>query len=139
MSDRIEGPHEDDALPWEVADGSGSLAEAVVLARPRAPGGARTVVAKGSRRTCEFIAEAANRHPSARDGGGFVLLHVWGDQSGICSGGTEVVPPDGRLLSVGIPNSDDVLLVVRRDLLTDQGFLDEWIPDFLHDECREHG
>jgi len=66
----------------------------------------------------------------------YTLLHVWGDESGVCTKSTEIVPPDGRVLNIGIPNSYDVLLVVRDDLLDDQEFLDEWIPKHLHDEAR---
>jgi hypothetical protein len=60
------GPHRDDGLPWTVEDGRGSLSECVVMAQPRGSGAdrstwsARSIVAKGSRETCEFIARVAN-------------------------------------------------------------------------------
>lgn len=61
-------PHERDPLPWEVADGRGSLTEAVVLASPQpGRGSARSIVAKGDLQTCEFICRLANaRHERLR-------------------------------------------------------------------------
>jgi len=58
--DPLDGPDSCCPLPWEVADGRGSLCEAVVLAAqvPGDPG--RSIVAKGGRRTCEFIVKTAN-------------------------------------------------------------------------------
>lgn len=56
----VHPPHDRDPLPWTVADGRGSLSEAVVLAAPTPGDPGRSIVAKGSRETCEFIAGLAN-------------------------------------------------------------------------------
>ena len=82
-------------------------------------------------------AELVSVEPGGPVEGEFVLLHVWGDESGIYCEDTKIVPPDGRLLNVGLPNSHDVLVVARKDLLEDQSFLDQWIPEHLHEEARD--
>jgi len=66
----------------------------------------------------------------------FILLHVWGDESGISTDPTDLVPPDGKVLNVGIPNSNDTLIVVDKALLNDPGFARDWIPKHLWDELK---
>lgn len=68
----------------------------------------------------------------------FVLLHVWGDESGVNTSSTDLVPPDGRVVDVGIPNTDDMLIVVDKALLSDPAFLKEWFKPHLWDDVKEH-
>lgn len=67
----------------------------------------------------------------------YVKLHVWGDESGINTEPTDMVPPDGRVLEIGIPNSDDLLMVVDRALLSDPEFVKEWFKPHLWDDVAE--
>ena len=55
----------------------------------------------------------------------FVLVHVWGDSSGVAVQPTEVRPPDGKFMDIGIPNSYDRLFVCRKDLLQDKDFVSQ--------------
>ncbi len=69
--------------------------------------------------------------------GGFTIVHIWGDESGIYAEDSTVVPPDGKFLDIGLPNSYDRLFVGDNSTLKDKAFIKENIPAGLYNEYGE--
>ncbi len=81
---------------------------------------------------------AAMDTDTAGNGSPFILVHVWGDGSGIYTESTNITPPDGKYMNIGLPNSDDQLFVVHQDVFDNPDFIKEQFKDHLWDDALEH-
>ena len=81
---------------------------------------------------------AAMENEAIGAGSPFMLIHVWGDESGILAESTDITPPDGKYMDIGIPNSDDRLFVAHRDAYDDPNFIKEQFKEHLWEDALEH-